>query len=99
MAPPATCRGTVDQTIADPAVPKRMPGMFLFDVLGGSTCVAEATNHLGLRGFVLDTKFGARFDVTEPLVSHQDSIGRLRWKKVHRKNDFTPTTAHFVLFQ
>ena len=39
-----------------------------------------AKNRLRLRGFVLDTTFGPRCDVAKPLVSHQNSTRRLRWK-------------------
>ena len=35
---------------------------------GGSGFLTKATQHLGLRGYVLDTKFGPRYDVTQPLV-------------------------------
>ena len=38
------------------------------DVFGGSGFVAKATDHLGLRGYVLDTKFGPRCDLTKLLV-------------------------------
>ena len=47
---------------------KRMTGKDMLDVFGGSGFVANATNHLGSRGYVLDTKFGRRHDVTQPLV-------------------------------
>ena len=40
-----------------------MTGKFLLDVFGGSGFLTKATNYLGLRGYVLDTKFGPRFDV------------------------------------
>ena len=63
------CCGVVDQAFADPAVYKRMTGKFLIDVFGGSGFVAKATYHLGLRGRVLDTKFGLRCDVTQPTVT------------------------------
>ena len=47
---------------------KRMTGKDVPDVFGGSGFVANATNHLGPRGYVLDTKFGRKYDVTQPLV-------------------------------
>ena len=40
----------------------------MLDVFSGSGFLAKATNHLGLRCYVLDTKFGSRYDVTKPLV-------------------------------
>ena len=40
----------------------------MLDVFGGSGFLAKATNHLGLRGYVLDTMFGPRYDVTKLLV-------------------------------
>ena len=40
----------------------------MFDVFGGSGFLAKATSHLGLRGHVLETKFGLSFDVTQPIV-------------------------------
>ena len=63
-----TCRGVVDKAFADPVVQKRMTGKFMLDVFGVSGFVAQATNQLGVRGYVLDTKFGPRYDVTQPLV-------------------------------
>ena len=62
------CRGVVDQAIADPAVHKRMTGKSMFDMFGGSSFVAKATNNVGLCGCVLDAKFGPRCYVTKPLV-------------------------------
>ena len=41
----------------------------MIDVFGGSGCLTKATNHLGLRGYVLETKFGPRYDVTQSLFS------------------------------
>ena len=64
------------------------------DKFGGSGFVATATNQFGC-GFVLDTKFGPRYDVTQPLWN---LTGRLRLE-VCRSNDFTSTTTHFVLSQ
>ena len=77
---------------------KRMTGKYMVDVFGGSGFLTTATNHLGLRSFVLDTKFDSRDDVTQPLVSHQNSTRRFRWKMC-RRDDFTSTTPHFVLSQ
>ena len=64
----ATCRCVADKATASPAVHKRMTGKFLLDVFGGSGFLTKATHHLGLRGYVLDTKFALRYDVTQPLV-------------------------------
>ena len=64
------------------------------DKFGGSGFLATATNQFGC-GFVLDTKFGPRYDVTQPLWN---LTGRLRLE-VCRSNDFTSTTTHFVLSQ
>ena len=41
-----------------PAAHRRMSGKH----------VGKASNHLGLRCYVLDTKFGPKYDVTKPLV-------------------------------
>ena len=41
-----------------------MTGKDVIDVFGGHGFLAKASNHLGLRGCVLDTKFGARSDET-----------------------------------
>ena len=62
----ATCRGIVDREI--PAVHKRMTGKYMLDVFGGPGFLATASNLLGLCGHALDTKFGARYDVTIALV-------------------------------
>ena len=64
----ATCRGTVDRATASPPTHKRMAGKFLFDVFGGNDFLTRTTNRLGLRGYVLDTKFGARYDASQRLV-------------------------------
>ena len=45
-----------------------MTGKYLLDVFGGLGFLAKTTNHFGLRGYVLDTKFGPRYDVAQPLV-------------------------------
>ena len=50
------------------AAHKRVTGKCMLDVFGGSGFLAKATNHLGLRGYVLDTGVGPRYDVTKPLV-------------------------------
>ena len=55
------CRGVVDKAV----VHKRMTGKYMLDVFGGSGFVAKATSHLGLRGYVFDTKFGPKYDVTQ----------------------------------
>ena len=54
---------------ASPAARKRMTGDTLIDVFGGSGFLGKATNHLGLRGYVLDTQFGLRYDATQPFFS------------------------------
>ena len=52
-------------------------------VFGETGFVAKATNHLGLRGYVLDTKFGPKYDVTKPLVltgiGQDVSAGKQKW--------------------
>ena len=40
----------------------------MLDLFGGAGFLAETTNHLRLRGYVLDTKFGPRYDVTQAFV-------------------------------
>ena len=40
----------------------------MLNVFGGSGFLAKATNHLGSRGDVFDTKFGPWYDVTQPFV-------------------------------
>ena len=67
-------------------------------MFGRSGFLSQATNHWGLRGCVLNTKFGHQYDVTPVICSYQNSTGRLRWK-VCRRNYFTSTTTHFVPFQ
>ena len=59
----ATCQGIVDVAFASPAAHKRMTGKYMHDVFGGSGFLTRASNHLGLRGYVLDTKFGPRYAV------------------------------------
>ena len=46
-----------------------MTGKSLIDVFGGSGFLSQATNHLGLRGCVFDTKFGPKYDVSKPMFS------------------------------
>ena len=58
----------MDKATAGPAVHKRITGECMPDVIGGSGFLAEAANRLGLRGYVLDTEFGPRYDVTKSLV-------------------------------
>ena len=55
-----TCRGIVNKASASPAVHQRMTGQYMLDVFGGPGFLAKASNHLGLRGYVLNTKFGPR---------------------------------------
>ena len=50
-----TCQGNVDKATASLAAHKRLTGKYMLDVFGGSGFLTQATNHLGLRGFVLDT--------------------------------------------
>ena len=45
-----------------------MTGKYMLDVFGGVGPLAKATDLLGLRGYVLDTKLGCRYDVTKPIV-------------------------------
>ena len=40
----------------------------MLDVFGGFGFVEKTTNSVGLRGYVLDTKFGPKYDATKPLV-------------------------------
>ena len=56
------------KTIPSPAVHKRMTGKYFIDVFGGSGFLSKATSHLGLRGYLLEIKFGPRYYVTQPLV-------------------------------
>ena len=53
----ATCRSVIDKTIPSPAVHKRMTRNNFRDVFGGPGFLSKATNHLGPRSYVLDTKF------------------------------------------
>ena len=64
----ATLSGIVDGATASPSAHKRMIGKYILDVFDGPCIPAKATNHLGLRGHVFDTKFGPRYDVTDSLV-------------------------------
>ena len=52
----AACRGVIDKTIPRPAVHKRITAKYVIDVFGGSGFLAKAANHVGLRGYVLDTE-------------------------------------------
>ena len=54
-----------------PVVHRRVTGKYMLDEFGGSGFMSKATNHLGLRGYVLDTKFGPRHDVTHLLFSQE----------------------------
>ena len=94
----ATSRGVVDTAITSPAVRKRMTGKHVLDAFGASGFLSSATNHLGWRGSVLDTKFGPRYDVTA-FCPHQNSTGRLRRKCVAGMSSPSRQRAHFVLFQ
>ena len=62
----ATC--VVDKATAGPAARKSMTGKYLLDMFGGAGFLSKATNDLGLRGYVLDTTFGTKYEVTKPLV-------------------------------
>ena len=70
-----------------------MTEMYMLDVFGGRGFLAKATNHLGLRDYVLDTKFGPRYDVTNPLVLTGILTGRLRWQIVSQEG-FSPSGQH-----
>ena len=59
----------VDEATAGPSVYKRIAGKYLLNVFDGSGFLAKAENHLGLRGHVLDTNFGPRYDVAKSLFS------------------------------
>ena len=61
-------RNKLETVVANPSARKRMTGKYMLDVFGGHGFLAKASNHLGLRGYVLDAKFGSRYDVTKPLV-------------------------------
>ena len=56
---------TSTKATASPAAHKRMTGKHLVDVFGWSGFLTKATNRLDLRGYVLDTKFGPRYDVPQ----------------------------------
>ena len=58
----------MDKATANLAAHRRMPGKYVLEVFGGRGYVAKASNHVGLRGDVLDTKFGPKGDVTKPLA-------------------------------
>ena len=72
-----------------------MTGKYMLDVFGGPGFLAKASNHMGLRGYVLDTKCGPRYDVTS-LSPEFDKTSPL---EMSRRNDFTSTTTHFVVLQ
>ena len=73
-------QATVDTATVSPSSHKWMTAKYMLDVFGGARFLARTTNHLGLRGCVLDTKFGPRYDVTKPLVltriRHNISVGK-----------------------
>ena len=93
----ATSRGIVDMATSGPPGHRRTTGEYLLDVFGGSGFLSKATNHLGLRCHVLDTKFGPRYDVTQSLVltriRHDVSAGKCVEGMV-----FSSTTTQLVLF-
>ena len=41
-----------------------MTGKYFVDLFGGSGFLSKASNHMVLRRYVLDTKFGPQHDVT-----------------------------------
>ena len=43
----------------------------MLDVFAGSGFITKATNQLGLRGYVLDTKLGPKYDVAQFLVPQE----------------------------
>ena len=78
--PRATCRGFINRATASPAARQRMTGKYIFEVFDGSGFLTKATKQLGVRGHMLDTKFGVRCDVTQPFVltriRHDVSAGK-----------------------
>ena len=45
-----------------------MTGKPVLDVFGGNDFLTKATHRLGLCGHVPETKFGPKYDVTQPIV-------------------------------
>ena len=78
-------RGIVGRTVVNPPAHRHMTRKCLLDVFGGP-------------GYVLDTKFGPRYDVTKPFV-----LTRIRQDvsagKCVAGMTSTSTTTHFVLSQ
>ena len=74
----ATCTGVIDRAIPSLAAHSRMAGQCMLDVFGGPGFLANASNHLGLRGHVLDTKFGLdlRGAFESPLGARWEHFGR-----------------------
>ena len=66
-------------------------GKYMIDVFGGSCFLAKTKNHWGLCGYVVDTKFGPRYDVTQLIV-----LSSIRQDVLAGK---VCTTTHFVLSQ
>ena len=62
-------------------------------MVGGSGFLSQATTHLGLRGYVLDTKFGPRCDVAQPSVLTRIRQG-VSAGKMRRRKGLTSTTTH-----
>ena len=86
----ATCRCVVGRTLVNPPAHKRMICKYMLDVFGGAGFLAQTTDHLCLREYVLDTKFGPRYDVTKPLV-----LNRIR-QDVSAGKCVAGMTTHFV---
>ena len=63
----------------------------MIDVFGGDGFLTKATNLLGLRGYVLDTKFGSRCDVTQPNVFQNSTTSPL--ENVSQEG-FSPPRQH-----
>ena len=61
----------------------------MIDVFGGSGFVANATNHLGLRGYALHTNFGPRHDMTNLFV-----FTRIRQDVSTGQQSFPPPRLH-----
>ena len=49
-----TCRGIVGRTVVNPPAHNRITSKCMLDVFGGAGSLAKTTDHLGLRGYVLD---------------------------------------------
>ena len=63
----------------------------MFDVFGADDLLTKVTNHLGFHSYVLNKKFGPRFDVTQPFV-HNSSGSDLftSWAKLSEREKTLP---------